>query len=251
MRSLYIVLAAAMLLGGIGAAQAETTCVFDNRTDQRLNMAQNNADALLAMERFSPCSEATAALGAVPNMASRPERQSITWRDRIRLYGPDMLCESTPQNPEMLLWCAIGRLPWASTGAFEIYERRAIPERDYRRDLGIYLDGQPHLHSCYSGGRSGIDVADELVEVTVRPARGTFTAWELRGIFPDCPNDAPHMVAVRGVDIPLPLGDYGVFVVAVRAGYLSDLNAIELEVSADMNTLVDGIIDLVGAEPAS
>ena len=248
MRSLII--AAAMLLVGVGTAQADTACVFDNRTDQRLNMPQANADTLLAMERFSPCSEATAALGAVPNMASRPERQSITWRERIRLYGPIIECEDTPQQPEMLLWCGTGRLPWASTGAFEIYERAAMPARDYRAKLEGYLGNQSHLHSCYSGGRSDVvDVADELVEVTVRPARGTFTAWELRAIFPACPNDAPHMVAVRGVDIHL--GDHGVFVVAVAAGYLADLDVIELDLDRDIETLVNGIIDLVGAEPAS
>ena len=252
MSSIYIAIAAAaaLLLFVSGIAHADIGCVFDNRAGEPINMSQSDAERLLDTEGFSPCLGATAALGAVPSMASRPERQSITWRERIRLYGPIIECEDTPQQPEMLLWCGTGRLPWASTGAFEIYERAAMPARDYRAKLEGYLRNESHLHSCYSGGRSDVvDVADELVEVTVRPARGTFTAWELRAIFPDCPNDAPHMVAVRGVDVPL--GDYGVLVVAVAAGYLADLDVIELDLDRDIETLVNGIIDLVGSESAS
>lgn len=235
-----------MLLVGLSPAYADTACVFDNRTDQRLNMPQANAETLLAMERYSPCPEATPKPASGQSTNLPPGYRTVTWRDTISLTGPDMECESTPQNAEMLFRCTMLGLPWGSAGNFEIYERTAVPERDYRRDLGTYLEGQAHLHVCLSGGRSEVDVADALVPMSIPTAHGTFIGWELHGIFPDCANYAPHMVAVRAVDIPL--GDYGVFVVAVAAGWLADLEIIELDLDDDIVTLVDGISV---AEPAS
>ena len=248
MRSLII--AAAMLLVGLSPAYADTACVFDNRTDQRLNMPQANAETLLAMERYSPCPEATPTPASVQGTNGPPGYRTVTWRDTISLTGPsNMRCVSTPQQPRMLFRCTMIGLPWASAGNVEIYERAAIPERNYRRDVGHYLinEDQAHLHVCRSGGRSEVEVAYAPVPVPVPTAHGTFTGWELYGIFPDCANDPPHMTAARGVDIPLG-PDYGVFVVVSAAGWLADRPIIVLDLDDDLSTLIGGISV---AEPAS